>query len=713
MFHIVFFQNHEFIKPKPIKYVKYKITKRTMQQFNDKNVDLEKRVSELLNRMTVDEKIKLLRGKGFYTGNGIKRIGIPAFKMTDGPLGVAAHSSNRGIRTRFPATIGLAATWNKKLAYLMGKAMGKETKLAGRHQILAPGVNLIRSPLCGRNFEYLSEDPFLSSEIGAEIVKGIQSEGIASCVKHYITNNSETKRTDISTEINERVFHEVYVKNFKRIIKKSDPWGIMSSYNKINGKYCSENKLVLRNILRDQLGFTGHVVTDWGAAKKVETGAIGCIKAGLSLEMPGLLMGKTYNKKKVRKAFDSGQISESDIDYVVRPFLRTYFRVGLLDNQFAYKERISNIPEHHKLAQEIAEESIVLLKNELNILPLNLQEIKKIAILGPNARKKFGKFATGGSSAVIPPKFITPFDGIASYIKNKADIVEKPEDADIVILVLGLDHGDNIIKMLMSKKEGDTEGKDRTKLELHKTQIQLFQDTIRKNPNTIVILIAGSPIDCSPFIKHAPALLNAWYPSMMGGNAIARILFGDVNPSGKLPITYPNKLKDHPAHLEPKRFPGDLENLKIYYDEGIYIGYRYFDKENIEPQFPFGYGQSYTSFELSNLKIISNLLKSSKEFSISVTIKNIGRREGSEIIQVYITKENSAISRPIKELLGFSKVKLSPNETKNVEIILYPEDFEYYSEKEHKFVFEPGNYTISIGTSSRDIYLKSKVLIVE
>ncbi|TFG14689.1 MAG: glycosyl hydrolase [Promethearchaeota archaeon] len=685
-----------------------------MEKYLDKTVELEERVSDLLSKLTIDEKILLVRGKNLWETNPIERLKIPAFGMTDGPLGVAWHSSFKGKRTRFPATIALAATWNKDLAFKTGKAMGKETKLAGRHQILGPGVNLIRSPLCGRNFEYLSEDPILSSDIGAEIVKGIQEEKTASCVKHYITNCSETKRFLIDTIVDERTLQEMYVKNYKRIIEKADPWGFMCCYNKINGLHGAGNKHVLKDILRDELGFTGHVVTDWGASKNVKDGASQCIKAGLSLEMPGILMSKTMHPKNLRKVLEAGKITESDIDYVVKPMLRTYFRVGLFDEPTPKSPKVLDLPDHQDLARKVAEESFVLLKNDGNSLPIDLHMIKKIAVLGPNAQKIFGKPLHGGSSAVVPPKFVTPYEGIANYIKGKAEIVEEPEKADVVFLVLGLDHGGSFLKTLfMGKKfEGDTEGTDRQKYGLPIEQIELFHDTIKKNPNTIVLLVAGSPVDCSPFMEKAPALLNVWYPNMMGGDAIARAIFGDITPSGKLPVTYPKKLEDHPAHISAKRFPGDLEELKIYFDEGIYVGYRYFDKEQVEPMFPFGFGLSYTTFELSNLQVSASKIEKSGSFTVSVDVTNTGSRKGAEVVQIYLSDDEATVERPPKELQGFDKVHLEPGETKTAVIELDQSAFEFYSEKQQKFVAETGSFTIFAGNSSRNLPLQTKIEFV-
>ncbi|MCP4760646.1 MAG: glycosyl hydrolase [archaeon] len=686
----------------------------TEAKYLDKNEDLEVRVEDLLSKLTLDEKILLLRGRDAWTANPIERLNIPAFGMTDGPLGVANHSSKSSLTTRFPATIGLASTWNKELAKEVGTVIGKEVKLVGRHQILGPGVNLIRSPMCGRNFEYLSEDPVLSSDIGAEIVKGIQSQKAASCIKHYVTNCSETKRMSMSTEIAERPLQEIYIKNYKRIIEKADPWGLMCCYNKINGIYGAENKYVLREVLRDQLGFTGHVVTDWLASRKT-SGATGCIKAGLNLDMPGYMLIKAIKSKvllpkNVNQAISEGKVIEEDLDYVVRPFLRTMFRVGLIDDdQVELGPKVLDIPEHQKVAQQVAEEGMVLLKNDPKILPLDINKTKKIAILGPNATKIFGMKGHGGSSAVVPCKEITPYDGISNYVSGKVDIVENIADADTVFLVLGLNHGGNMLKAFIAKKEGDTEGRDRSVYGLPEDQISLLNETVSKNPNTVVILVAGSPVDCSQFYDKVPAILNVWYPGMMGGDAIARVIFGDVCPSGKLTVTYPKKLEDHPAHKSQKTFPGDLDTMKIHFDEGIYVGYRYFDEHDIEPFFPFGFGLSYTTFELSNISLDKTSVQGKDSFTVSVDVKNTGKVAGAEIVQIYMGDNECSVDRPPKELQGFTKIKLEPGETKTASVELDQSAFEFYSESEHKFIAEDGKFTIWAGNSSRNIPLSVEI----
>jgi len=394
---------------------------------------------------------------------------------------------------------------------------------------------------------------------------------------------------------------------------------------------------------------------------------------------------------------------------VVKPLLRTIIRVKLLDEETPVPKEVINIPEHQDLAQRIAEESLVLLKNDNGTLPINLDNVKKVAVLGPNAKKIFGKRLHGGSSAVVPPFFITPYDGIGNYIEGKAEMVKNPEEADVVFLVLGLDNGGGLFSMLFSKKEADAENRDRTIYGLPDEQERLLEETIKKNPNTIVILVVGSPIDVSPWFEKVPAVLNAWYPGMMGGNAIARCVFGDVNPSGKLPVTYPVKITDHPAHISERRFPGDLEALKIYYDEGIYVGYRHFDKNQIEPFFPFGFGLSYTEFKLSNIRVDKNAVKNSDTFTVSIDVVNVGKVEGAEIIQIYISDDECSVDRPPKELQAFEKVYLKPGESKTVSVTLDHNVFEFYSEKEHKFVAEAGTFTILVGTSSRHLPLSTKV----
>ncbi|MHA1584005.1 MAG: glycoside hydrolase family 3 C-terminal domain-containing protein, partial [Promethearchaeota archaeon] len=445
-------------------------------------------------------------------------------------------------------------------------------------------------------------------------------------------------------------------------------------------------------------GFHGFVMTDWYASKRIET-TENCINAGLSLEMPKNIR---YTSKNLQIAYDKKKFSEEALDFVVKRLLRIMFLVGIFDDEKKLPQGSRNTPEHQKIARKIAEEGIVLLKNDDNILPLDASKIKKITILGPNAKKKTGKPLFGGSAAVVPPYEITPFVGLKKKCnKEKIEIVKDPADADVAILVLGLNH----------KFHNDSEGSDRKRLELPEKQVKLIKQTVTQNPNTIVVLINGSPIAMEDWIEKVPAILEAWYPGMEGGNAIADILFGNINPSGKLPITFPKKLSDSPAHKSERTFPGDGE--KVFYDEGIYVGYRHFDKEHIDPLFPFGFGLSYTEFKYSNLRISKEKFSKNESTEVSVDIMNKGTRSGAEIVQLYIEDLESRIDRPPKELKGFKRIQLEPQEKKEMKFTLYPENFAFYDDSVHDWVVESGIFKILIGSSSRDIKLQKKMEYLE
>jgi len=686
-------------KSQPIKYSKKEL--KQLPFFND-SLSEDERVNDLLKKLTLDEKLRLLSGRRIWTTKPIKRLGIPVFGTTDGPNGAAFHSTYKR-NTLFPSSICVASTWNRELVYLYGQAVGKETRAAGRHMILAPGINIDRTPLNGRTFEYFSEDPFLSSEMAIPYVKGVQNQRISACVKHYAANNQETKRMSISAEIGKRALEEIYLRNFKRVVNLADPWCVMASYNKINGYHGCEHKELLIDTLYKKWKFSGFVVSDWYASKNT-TSTEACVKAGMALEMP---MAIKYRTSKLKEALNSGKISEKDIDFLVERILRVMIRVGLFDPSEKIPSYERNTEEIHELSRKMAEEGIVLLKNKDNILPLDKSKLKRVAILGPNAKKKMGLPFYGGSSAVWPEYEITPFNGIKEKLGTDVEIVKDPSIADIVFLILGLSH----------KLGYDSEGKDRSCLELPKKQIDLIKNVASVNPNTIVILINGSPVTMD-WIDDVPAIIEAWYGGLEVGRAIANVIFGVVNPSGKLPITFPKKLEDCPAHKSIRTFPG--VNGKVYYEEGIYVGYRYFDKNNIEVLFPFGYGLSYTNFEYSNLKIINkpveiNSIIRKNEYdpitSISLDIKNVGNREGAEIVQVYIQNINCSVDRPIKELCGFEKVRLKPGETKTINIPIRKEHLQFYDENKGEWVIEPGGFKILVGSSSRDIKLETNFSI--
>lgn len=692
--------------------------------YRNSDLELEERVDDLLGRLTIDEKIKLLSGRKIFQVPPIKRLGIPAFKMTDGPKGVGSGVILGKRMSYFPVPIGRTATWNPELSEKFGIAVAEEVRASGRYMLLAPGINIVRTPLCGRSFEYQTEDPFLNKVSAVAMVKGVQSQKIATCVKHYTANNQELNRFKVSSEVSERALQEIYLPGFEAVVKEADAWSFMASYNRINGIFGCEHEKLVRDTLMNEWGFRGFLVSDWFATRFTDT--VQCMKAGLSLEMPGnvkALLGTNqafcYNKKKIKQVLEDGSLSEDLLDDNLKRFLRVMFLVGIFNEESTLPQGKLTCPEHHSVAREIAEEGIVLLKNEKNILPLDINSIKKLAVIGPNSDKKH---SFGGGSSMVKAKYeITPLKGIKSKCKGKIKVISKPEKADAVILVVGLKH----------KRFYDSENVDRLILELPSEQIELINETTKKNPNIIVVLISGSPVAMDGWLENVPAVLEAWYPGMEGGNAIADIIFGDVNPSGKLPVTFPKKLVDSPAHQSYKTYPGiktwddikegdmEIKNKQIrikygrgdnvYYDEGVFVGYRHFDTKNIEPLFPFGHGLSYTSFSYDNLKISKESVSGDEDFTVCVDISNSGNRAGAEVTQLYVQDVESSVERPLKELKGFNKVKLEPGAKETVTFELGKKDLSFYDDKSSSWIAEKGQFNILVGNSSRDIRLEGKI----
>jgi beta-glucosidase len=675
----------------------------------DQKEPIEDRVKDLLSRLTLDEKIKLLAGNRFFQTHSIKRLGIKPFKMTDGPLGVSAHSSLLKRNTLFPGGISLASSWNRDLVKEFGKAVGDEVRATGRHALLAPGMNIDRSPLNGRTFEYFSEDPYLTKEIAIPFVNGVQDKGIAACIKHYFANNQELDRFTISSEIEERTLHEIYLRAYMQVIEEADPWMLMTSYNKVNGKYPFADKSLLNDLLL-KWNFSGFVVSDWSSLARSDPPVLtsDCVKAGLTLEMP---KADKYHPEQLKNELKDGEVTEKDLDFLLTNLLRVMFRVGLFNDKKTVPKGSRNTKQHQELARQIAEESIVLLKNEKDILPLDSEKINTLAIVGPNSKKRFGGLLYGGSSGVKPPYEITTFEGIKEKCSNKIQLTNDLSSSDYVIIVAGLNHDNNrqLTGGGRDKKTNeilyghDSEGTDRSQLELPEEQIVLIKETIKINPNVIVILLNGSPLSMSDWLDEVPVVLEAWYPGMEGGRAIANILFGEISPSGKLPITFPNKIKDSPAHQSTRTFPG--VNLKVYYEEGIFVGYRYFDQQGINPLFPFGYGLTYTSFSYSQLTLNKSKVTDDDEIVLSVTVTNTGERSGSEVVQVYFQQIESSVERPPKELIGFEKVHLSPQESKIVSISINPKDLAFYDVQKGLWKLEKGSFKLMVGSSSRDIHL--------
>ncbi|MHA2219790.1 MAG: glycoside hydrolase family 3 C-terminal domain-containing protein, partial [Candidatus Hodarchaeales archaeon] len=550
--------------------------------------------------------------------------------------------------------------------------------------------NIQRTPMCGRTFEYQSEDPYLNKILAVSVVNGVQSQKIAACIKHFICNNQERNRFTVDSIVSERTLQEIYYPAFRAAVTEADAWSVMSCYNKINGIYGSEHEYLLKKVLMNEWGFRGFVVSDWGATRSV-TSPESCMKAGLTLEMP---LAIKYDIPSLTKAFDEGRLPEEAINDNIRRLLRVMFLVGLFDNASNLPNGSRNTPEHQALARKIAEEGIVLLKNEGKILPLKIENIKNIAIIGPTANKR--TYLGAGSSTNFPPYEIKPIEGMEEKCKGKVEITKVPSEADITIIFAGLRH----------KRGQDVEGDDKTTFELPESQITLINNTVKDNPNTIVVLTGGSPHSMIEWIDKVPVVLQTWYGGMEAGRAIANILFGDINPSGKLPVTFPKFLTDSPAHASERTYPGDE---KVFYEEGIFVGYRHFDTKNIEPLFPFGYGLSYTRFTYENLELSKDKVSGNEKFNVTLDITNSGHQFGAEVVQLYIQDVECSVERPFKELKGFQKVKLKPGEKKNIKFELGKDDLSFFDEKNNSWKAEQGLFNILIGSSSRDIRVQGEI----
>ena len=648
----------------------------------NQSLGIEERVADLLKQLTLDEKFSLCAGRNLWSTKPVDRLGVRGFRMVDGPNGLGAILSAFKKGTYFPASVCRTATWNPDLSRQFGVALAQEVRSIGYQMVLAPAINIDRTPLGGRTFEYQTEDPHLNRRMAVAVVQGIQSQRVASCVKHFACNNQETNRAKVSSQVSERALQEIYLQAFEAVVREAGAWSVMAAYNKVNGTYCCESHDLLTERLRNEWGFKGFVVSDWYAAKPA-TSTESCVNAGLSLEMPG--GGSIYSEKALRAAFEAGKFTEDLLDRNLAGLLRVMFLVGLFDDEKTLPPSSRNTAEHQALARKIAEEGIVLLKNERDILPLDAERIKKIAVLGSNANKKMG--LKGGSSMVRPPYEVTPLVGLRERCGEKVEIVKSPAEADAAIIFAGLSQG--LLKGV------DTEGEDKEDLDLPTDQVAIIKGAARTNPRTIVVLINGSPVTMEGWLEKVPAVVEAWYAGQEAGHAIAAVLFGDVNPSGKLPLTFPRKLSDSPAHVSDRTFPGGNE---VWYDEGIFVGYRHFDTRRIEPLFPFGHGLSYTKFAYENLMIDG--------MKISLDVSNVGNRAGAEVVQLYVGDPVSSVQRPLKELKGFEKVYLEPGQKRTVTFTLTGEDLSFWDEGTRRWASEAGEFDILVGSSSRDIRLQ-------
>ncbi len=660
------------------------------------------KIAQLIKRMSLEEKAALCTGATPWTTTPVDHLGIPAMIFSDGPHGVR-HAADPNVliadslpATCFPTASCTASTWDVGLIHTMGQALAEECIALEVDVILGPGANMKRTPLCGRNFEYFSEDPFLAGQMAANFIEGVQSKGVGTSLKHFATNNQETRRLSISAVIDERSLREIYLPAFETAVKKGKPWTVMCAYNKLNGTFASENHKLLSEILKDEWGFEGLVISDWCAVHD----RVASIRAGLDLEMPG---PRDLRVKAVEEAVRSGALDESVLDDSVRRILKIVFKATKTPKGLGY-----DITAHHALARKIASEGMVLLKNN-GVLPL--KQPKKIAIIGRAA--KHAHFQGGGSSHINPTKVDSPYDALiklagkaqvsyaegypADYHTDQALIDEAVKNArlaDVALLYIALPE----------KKE--SEGYDRADLDLTPQQVALIKAVGAVQPKTVAILNNGAPVVMGDWIMSVAAVLEAWMMGQAGGSAIADVLFGKVNPSGKLAESFPARLVDTPAFIN---FPGG--NGEVKYGEGIFIGYRYYDAKQVPVQFPFGYGLSYTTFSYQNPKVSSKTFRDMDGLIVSVDVTNTGKLAGKEVVQVYVHDHASELVRPVKELKGFSKVELLPGETKTVTVPLDFRAFAYYHPAYKQWITEDGKFDILIGASSGDIRCSQTVTL--
>lgn len=740
---------------------------------NDKKMGNQ--IEKLLKKLTLDEKIAMIHAAGLFQTGAVERLDIPSLKCSDGPMGVRCEfhnerwipaGNNDDNVTYLPSNSALASTWNQELAKQSGHVLGEEARGRGKDVILAPGINIKRDPLCGRNFEYMSEDPKLAATLAVPFIKGVQENDVAACVKHFACNVQETDRLMVDTIVDERTLYEIYLPAFKAAVQEGGSYSLMGAYNKINGTHCCENKELLDFILREEWGYDGTVISDWGAVHKTKEAA----EVTMDVEMSVFADFDNYVfANPLKEAIEKGEVSESSVDSKVRNILRMMFRLKMIGKQKnTRKSGTYNTLAHREAVHRTAQESMILLKNENNKLPLNKDKVKKIAVIGQNAAKIH---SDGGGSAEIKALYeISPLMGIKTYLGGNVEVVYAPgyyipenpktfdhnwqensldelestnvgflsraeieaekarqdeeaafrkeeeekaaqkekdaqliheknkklfeeaialaKEADEVIFVGGLNHN------------FDSEGFDREDMKLPFEQDLLIAELLKVRKDAIITFIGGSPVEM-PWRDEAEAILWSYYAGMETGNAFAEIIFGEVNPSGKLAETFPAKYEDC---ITAKNGQSGIRGT-INLSEGLYYGYRYFDKERIAPAFCFGHGLSYTKFTYSNLTLKQEK-EGSKIVKVSFTVKNTGKKAGAEIAQVYIAPIAPKVDRPVKELKAYKKIKLQPGKSGKVTLTLSPQDFAYFDTDIHGFIADAGDYEILVGASCEDIRLK-------
>ncbi|WP_333660965.1 glycoside hydrolase family 3 C-terminal domain-containing protein [Chishuiella changwenlii] len=727
---------------------------KTTPIYLDESKPVEDRIKDALSRMTVEEKVRMLHAQSKFSSAGVPRLGIPEFWTTDGPHGVRAEVqwdewdqagwTNDSI-IAYPALTALSATWNKQMSWNYGKAIGEEARYRKKDVLLGPGVNIYRTPLNGRNFEYMGEDPYLTSIMVVPYIKGVQSNGVATSVKHYALNNQEMFRHTSNVKLDDRALYEIYLPPFKAAVTEGDSWTIMGAYDKYKDQYASQNQYLLNDILKGEWGYKGVVVSDWGAVNNTEQ----AIKNGLDMEFGswtnGLSAGTSnaydnyYLAKPYLDLIKSGKVGTKELDDKVTRILRLAYKTTMNKNK-PFGSVASE--EHIAVAKQIGEEGIVLLKNDNNILPIDANKVKSIAVIGENAIKMM---TVGGGSSSLKAKYETlPLDGIKSRFGKQTEVkyargyvgdpggeyngvksgqnledkrsekelfneaIALAKSADVVIFVGGLNKADF----------QDSEGNDRKSYNLPYNQDKLIQELAKANKNLVVSLVSGNAV-AMPWIKDVPSIVQTWYLGSEAGNSLASVLAGDANPSGKLPFTFPVKLEDNSAH-QLGEYPGNKEELaagkgkdqqnpiNITYNEGILVGYRWHDTKKIKPLFSFGHGLSYTTFEFGKVKADKTTISQNDKITFTFTVKNVGKVAGAEVAQLYITDVKSSVLRPTKELKGFEKVYLKPGEEKEVKITVDKAALSYFDADKHAWVAEPGDFEALIGNASDNIKTKIK-----
>lgn len=715
--------------------------------YPDEKEPLEQRIEDALSRMTLKEKINIIHAQSKFSAPGVPRLGIPELWCTDGPMGVRpevlwdeweqAEWTNDSC-TAFPALSCLAATWNPDMALLYGKSIGEEARFRNKNVLLGPGINIYRTPLCGRNFEYMGEDPYLTSNMAVPYIQGVQSNGVAVCVKHFALNNNEINRHTSNPIVDDRTLYEIYLPGFKAAATEGKAWSFMGGYNLFRGEHASYNPILMNQILKGEWQWDGAVISDWGAVHNTRMAVTGGLDMEFGSWTDGLTEGASnaydnyWLANPYLKGIQDGIYTEKELNDKVRRVLRLTFRTAMNSK----KPWGSMVSDEHKVAcRKIGEEGVVLLQNNTGLLPIDLSKVRRIAVIGENAIKMM---TVGGGSSSLKAKYeITPLDGLKKRIGNQAEIIyargyvgdtagefngvktgqnlqdnrsaeelkaeaiRVAKNADVVLFIGGLNKSEH----------QDCEGTDRETMELPYNQNELIMELFKANENLVVVNISGTGV-AMPWKDQVHSILQAWYLGSETGNTLASVLLGDVNPSGKLPYTYYSSLDQCGAH-KLGEYPGHKgidalgnEVFDIPYNEGIFVGYRFIDKNRLKPTFPFGHGLSYTTFEYGKAEADRKIMEKNEKLVITVPVTNTGSRAGAEVIQLYIRDLKSSLPRPVKELKGFCKVVLQPNETKQVSFTITAEELAYFDDAKHQWVAEPGKFEALVAASSADIRTK-------